>query len=385
VAGRSIANKRLLRALSLILTMGVTMESIRPIDLLGMFARIIDLREGEELVQVYSAYQIKAEEIFKDIHLPIMGPPLEAEFIDIYSSIWEGFLEGALALTNRRLVFLRRIMKQRKTAPHKTHRYEIEEAVELEDLARIRAKEDLLEIICNPMEDPRVLHFTSFNKMGLKDTGLEPMPKMMSVSADEVVDEIAKVLPLPPTGEDEGKMFFPSSMSLNECVEKRSSIRKYKPDKVPEYVIMEALRIGNQAPSAGNVQARDFIIVTERETKKELVDAAFGQKFLLTAPVIIVCCANLSKIETHYQERGRELYALQDVAASVSYIELYLVSKDYSSCWVGCFDESKVSEILRLPNDVRPVVLLTVGKPERGKRPKPERIDTRHLTHNEKW
>lgn len=361
------------------------MESIEPIDLLAMFARIIDLRKGEELVQVYSAYQIKVEEIFKDIHLPIMGPPLETEFIDIYSSIWEGFLEGALALTNQRLVFLRRIMNPRETAPRKTHRYEIEETIELEDPARVRTKEDLLEIICNPMGNPKVLHLTSFNKMGLKETGLELMPKMVSVSTDEVVDEIAKLLPFPPTGEIEKRMFYPSSMSFNECVEKRSSIREYKTDKVPEYVIMEALRIGNQAPSAGNLQARDFIIVTKKETKEELVDAAFGQKFLLTAPVIIVCCANLSKIETHYQERGRELYALQDVAASVSYIELYLVGKNYGSCWVGCFDESKVSEILRLPNDVRPVILLAVGKPERGKRPKPGRIDIKYRTHREKW
>jgi nitroreductase len=359
------------------------MTSIESMDLLGMFARIIDLKEEEELVEVYSSFQIKVEEIFKNINLPIIHGPLETEFIDIYSSIWEGFIEGALAVTDKRIAFLRRIKIRRQGVPWKSPRYEVEDMVEIDDLSRVRAKDDVLEVICDIETDPRVLFFTSFNKMELKEIGLEPMPLMMRVSADEVADVVARLMP--PWSESESDRYSKPSMSFDECVEGRTSVRNYRSEPVSDFIINETLRIGNRAPSAGNLQARDFIIVVDKEKKKALVNAAFGQKFLAEAPAVIVCCANMSKIETQYQDRGKELYVLQDVAASVSYMELYLISKGYGSCWVGCFDEAIVSDILKLPDHVRPIVLLTVGKPSKDRRQKPGRVEIKQLTHWEKW
>jgi nitroreductase len=360
------------------------MASIESMDLLGMFARIVDLREDEELVQVYSAFQIKVEEIFKNINLPVISGPLETELIDIYSSIWEGFIEGALVVTDQRLVFLRKIKMKRKGVPRKSTRYEIEEMVEIDDLSRFRAKDDLLEVICDLETNPRILFFTSFNKMELKETGVESMPLMMRVSADEVADVVVKLMP-PSSELEPDRVYSKPSKSFDECVDARTSVRKYKPDAVSDYIINETLRVGNRAPSAGNLQARDFIIVVDKENKKALANAAFGQKFLAEAPAVIVCCANMSKIEAQYQDRGKELYVLQDVASSVSYMELYLVSKGYGSCWVGCFDEVIVSEILKLPDYVRPIVLLSVGKSGRDRRSKPGRVDIKQLTHRERW
>jgi len=360
------------------------MTSMESMDLLGMFARIIDLREDEDLVQVYSAFQIKIEEIFKNINLPVISGPLETELIDIYSSIWEGFIEGALAVTDQRLAFLRKIKKKRQGFPRKSSRYEVEEMIEIDDLSMVRAKDDLLEVICDLETNTKVLFFTSFNKMELKDTGEEPMPLMIRVSADEVADVVVKLMP-PSSELQPNSGYSKPSMSFDECVEARTSVRKYRPDAVSDYIINEALRIGNRAPSAGNLQARDFIIVVDKDNKKALANAAFGQKFLAEAPAVIVCCANMSKIETQYQDRGKELYVLQDVAASVSYMELYLAGKGYGSCWVGCFDETIVSKILKLPNHVRPIVLLTVGKPGKDRRPKPGRVETKQLIHWEKW
>lgn len=359
------------------------MTSIESMDLLGMFARIIDLRKDENLVQVYSAFQIKVEEIFKNINMPVISGPLETELIDIYSSIWEGFIEGALVVTDQRLAFLRRIKIKRQGVPWKSPRYEVEEMVEIDDLSRVRAKDDVLEVMCDIETDPRVLFFTSFNKMELKETGLEPMPLRMKVSADEVADVVVKLMP--PLSELESDRFSKPSLSFDECVEGRTSVRNYRPEAVSDFIINEALRIGNRAPSAGNLQARDFFIVVDKEVKKALANAAFGQKFLAEVPVVIVCCANMSKIETQYQDRGKELYVLQDVAASVSYMELYLMSRGYGSCWVGCFDEAIVSEVLKLPDHVRPIVLLTVGKPSKDRRPKPGRVETKQITHWEKW
>ncbi|MDH7509170.1 MAG: nitroreductase family protein [Methanomassiliicoccales archaeon] len=172
-------------------------------------------------------------------------------------------------------------------------------------------------------------------------------------------------------------------MELLECIQKRMSVRSFSDEPVPEEVLLESIRIGNLAPSAGNLQARDFIIVTNKDTKRKLVDAAHGQGFLAEAPVVIVCCANLQRIRS-YGRRGVELYCLQDVAAAVENMLLYFVDKGYASCWVGAFDESAVSKILALPSHIRPVAMLPVGKP-RGVSHRTSRLNLENIVHWEKW
>lgn len=136
----------------------------------------------------------------------------------------------------------------------------------------------------------------------------------------------------------------------------------FKPDPVDDKVVAEALRLANLAPSAGNLQARDFFVVKNQHTKKVLKEAALGQDFVRTAPVVIVCCANLERIK-HYGERGRMLYSLQDVAASIQNMMLYLHSVGLGSVWVGAFDEARASAALDLPPHLRPVAIVPIGYP----------------------
>lgn len=172
-------------------------------------------------------------------------------------------------------------------------------------------------------------------------------------------------------------------MDVVECIEGRTSIRVFKGDPVEDSVVEEALRLGNLAPSAGNLQARDFVVVKNAHTKKALMEAAFGQDFVRTAPVVLVCCADLERIK-NYGERGRTLYCLQDVAASIENIMLFLVSKGIGSVWVGAFDEKKASEALDLPPQIRPVAMIPVGYPgEKGARRR--QLPIQDIVHREKW
>jgi nitroreductase len=155
-------------------------------------------------------------------------------------------------------------------------------------------------------------------------------------------------------------------MDVVECIEGRTSIRVFRPDPVEDEVVNEALRLANLAPSAGNLQARDFFVVRDLKKKNALMEAALNQDFVKTAPVDIVCCANLQRIE-HYGERGRSLYCLQDVAAAIENMMLYLHSKGLGSVWVGAFDEVKARRALNLPAHLRPVAILSIGYPaEKG-------------------
>ena len=172
-------------------------------------------------------------------------------------------------------------------------------------------------------------------------------------------------------------------MDVMECLETRTSTRTFKSDPVEESTILEALKAANLAPSAGNLQARDFIVVRNVATKKALMEAALRQDFVRTAPAVIVCCANLDRIG-HYGDRGRHLYCIQDSAAAIENMLLFLTSKGIGSVWVGSFDEEKVRTLLGLPKEIRPVAIVPIGYPaENGARRR--RLPMEELTHWEKW
>ena len=157
----------------------------------------------------------------------------------------------------------------------------------------------------------------------------------------------------------------------------------FKPDPVGDDVIDEGLRLANLAPSAGNLQARDFIVVRDAATKKALMHAAFQQEFVRTAPVVVVFCANLERIG-HYGQRGKELYCIRDAAAALQNFSLFLHSRGLGSVWVGAFDEARAADALRTPPHVRPVAIVPVGYPaEKGVRRK--RMPSGELVHRDGW
>lgn len=172
-------------------------------------------------------------------------------------------------------------------------------------------------------------------------------------------------------------------MDIVDCIEGRRSVRVFRSDPVEDAVVDKALELANLAPSAGNLQARGFIVVRDDGTKRLLKDAAFGQDFVRTAPVVVVFCADLDRID-HYGDRGRALYCIQDVAAAVENMMLYLHSKGLGTVWVGAFDERKAAEAVGLPGYARPVAIVPIGYPaEEGLRRK--RLPVGLLVHRERW
>lgn len=156
-------------------------------------------------------------------------------------------------------------------------------------------------------------------------------------------------------------------MELMEAIKTRRSIRKFSVRNVPTELVESVLESGLAAPSAGNLQARDFFVVTTADMREEFSRAAHDQTFIEEAPVTIVVCANLERIAP-YGERGMTLYCLQDAAASIQNMLLMIHSLGLASCWVGAFNEEMVHEILKLPGHLRPVALLPIGYPaEKGK------------------
>lgn len=172
-------------------------------------------------------------------------------------------------------------------------------------------------------------------------------------------------------------------MELKEAIRKRRSVRKFLRKKPSRDTIREILEYANLAPSAGNLQARDFIVVDDEVLKQRLAEAALNQGFLSEAPYDIVVCANLDRIAP-YGSRGKELYCLQDCAAAIEHILLLALEYGLAACWVGAFDEDEVVKLLELPRHVKPVAIIAIGYPAEEPEPTP-RIKIDKLMHFNRW
>jgi len=174
-------------------------------------------------------------------------------------------------------------------------------------------------------------------------------------------------------------------MELFECIDKRASIREYDRKDVPNELLAQILTAGTHAPSAGNTQEWEFIIVRELKTKKQLSQIALNQSQVEKAPVIIAVLVNLDKISLKYKQRGKELYSIQDTSACIQNILLASTALGLGTCWIGSFDEERAKSILAIPDKFRIVAMITVGFPvPYGKSYKPERIPFENLTWEEK-
>jgi nitroreductase len=146
-------------------------------------------------------------------------------------------------------------------------------------------------------------------------------------------------------------------------IKNRRSIRSYEKKDVENEKIDIMLEAGQWSPSAGNLQSIEYIVVKGQNIKKELYKACLYQNHVLEAPVDIVVCCNMNKIK-HYGERGYSLYTLQESGAAIQNMLLTAFSLGLGTCWVGAFDEDYVKNILKIPDHVRPVAIITVGYPK---------------------
>lgn len=161
-------------------------------------------------------------------------------------------------------------------------------------------------------------------------------------------------------------------MEVLKAIKERRSVREFEPGPVAGDVVDKLIEALIWAPSAGNLQSRKFYFVSSPGIKKELSDAALGQGFVASAPLVVVACADL-RIRDRYGARGAGLYAIQDASASVMCMMLEALELGLGTVWVGAFREEAVSKALQLPDYLRPVALVPVGYPVRAPRRPPAR------------
>lgn len=183
-------------------------------------------------------------------------------------------------------------------------------------------------------------------------------------------------------------------LSTKEAIEKRRSIRKYKPDQIPDEHLRELLNSARLAPSGCNAQPWRFKVVKEEGIKARLAEAAYDQAFIIQAPVVIVCCADIQgyldgtvsgaqdlgtigaiedRIVTILQGRAKNLETIErnelgpriaaNVAIAIEHIVLRALDFGLGSCWIRLIDEQKVRKLFGWSDNMYVVALLPIGYP----------------------
>jgi len=175
-------------------------------------------------------------------------------------------------------------------------------------------------------------------------------------------------------------------------IENRKSVRKYSGKKIENEKLMQVLESARLAPSGSNTQPWHFIIVESEETKQKIVKADHNQQWMMTAPVFIVCVADIS----FRKDSSRTLYldenspepdlkqVIRDTAVAVEHILLEAESLGLSTCWTGWYEQKDMRPILNIPDDKYVSGVITIGYGDESPAPRPRR-ELKDVVRYEKW
>lgn len=160
----------------------------------------------------------------------------------------------------------------------------------------------------------------------------------------------------------------------------RRSIRKYTSQQVAEERIEQLLRAGMAAPSAGNEQPWEFVVIRDRAVLNEIPKFHAFSKMLPEAGCAIVVCGDLNRD----QFNG---FWVQDCSAAAQNILLMAQELGLGAVWLGVYpDQSRVqplAKLLRLPQNIVPLCILSVGYPAEN-RGEIDRFDPDRI-HRDRW
>jgi nitroreductase len=161
-------------------------------------------------------------------------------------------------------------------------------------------------------------------------------------------------------------------MNIKEAILTRRSVRKYKHEPVKEKDLKVILEAARQAPSAGNKQPWEFVVVSDQETKTKLAEIARKQMWIADAGVVVVALSK-DKNDPSIYERWVE----RDVMTAVEHIVLQSWELGYGTCWIGAFTQPETKELLGIPEVMNVICMLPIGVPDqrpepRGRRPSEE-------------
>lgn len=165
-----------------------------------------------------------------------------------------------------------------------------------------------------------------------------------------------------------------------EVIKGRRSVRSFRSESIPEEHLKTILEAGVWAPSGSNVQPWEFVLVREKPTIEKI--KLFSPGLFGSPDAVVVLCINKERIKR--SSKSGESVALMDVAMAAQNMMLAAYSLGVGSCPIASFNKTAVKELLGIPAHVDPVLMVSLGYPDKWPEP-PRRRPLEEVVHYEKY
>ena len=148
-------------------------------------------------------------------------------------------------------------------------------------------------------------------------------------------------------------------MDVKEAIQKRRAYRSLEPVEITDDIINKLGTAAQLAPSCFNNQPWKFVFVYDKEMLLKMRDAlSKGNEWIHAASLII---AVFGKKEDDCDVKGREYY-LFDIGMACGFIQLRATELGLVAHPIAGFNEDKIKEILAIPEEMKVITLINVGK-----------------------
>ncbi len=157
---------------------------------------------------------------------------------------------------------------------------------------------------------------------------------------------------------------------MDDIFSKRRSIRRFQDKPVEPDKLLEILEAARMAPSWGNLQCSELVVVQSEEDKKTIAGLLSKKnpatKCVEMAPVVIAVCGNPLKsgFYNNQQVTRYKQWFLYDLGIVSQNICLKGCELGLGSVIVGSFDHKAVEDLLQIPLGYELVALIPIGYPD---------------------
>ena len=184
-------------------------------------------------------------------------------------------------------------------------------------------------------------------------------------------------------------------MDTLEAIRTRRSVRKFSDKPVSEEQLNKVLEAVRQAPSWSNMQCWSFVVVQEQKTREQISELSYveeylaphgyksnpAQKALAQAPVVIVACADPERSGTLWGQK----YYMTDLGIATQNLMLAAHTQGLGTVFVGVFNETRLRELIGIPEQIRIVGLFPLGYPQSARKEGPPRKQLEKFVYRERW
>lgn len=172
------------------------------------------------------------------------------------------------------------------------------------------------------------------------------------------------------------------------------SVRSYRPDPLPEGILTALVTAAQSASTSSNLQTYSIIAVQDPDKKRRIAEWS-ENPFVVEAPLLLVFCPDLHRLEVVCRRQGHEfvdrdmemfIQAVVDAALAGQNTAVAAESLGLGICMIGGIrnQTAKVAELLRLPPRTFALFGMTVGYPANRSRVR-HRLPMDVVLHREEY